>query len=88
MFMAAILQPRSGGGVSLEFMTSDAPFVRRAVTARYGDPGDAWLTAEGPVSFGEETFVHDEDWDEHCLASQTDRGAAMLEALHLDLGGD
>ena len=75
----------TGGGVSLEFDTADAPTVRKAIARRYGRMRRRWLVLAAEVTFGGESFVFQNEWNDPCLISRSAAGAEMLERIASDL---
>jgi len=84
--MAISILNLSGGGVSLEFSSSDAKAVREAIRQRYGLMRRRWFVMSADVTFGGERFVFQNEWNDPCLISRSATGAEMLERIASDLG--
>ncbi|MDY6922613.1 MAG: hypothetical protein SWI22_01480 [Pseudomonadota bacterium] len=85
--MAISIMTLTGGGVSLEFDTADAPAVRKAIARRYGRIRRRWFVLAAEVTFGGERFAFQNEWNDPCLISLSAVGAEMLERVASDLGG-
>ncbi|MFN4092396.1 MAG: hypothetical protein ACK4FG_05830 [Brevundimonas sp.] len=84
--MAISLQHLSDGAASLEFGTGDAEAVRAAIAARYGKMRRRRFVLAAEVTIGGERFAFQNQWNDPCLISRSQRGAEMLERIANDLG--
>lgn len=84
--MAISIQQLSGGAASLEFSPTDAAAVRAASAARYGKMRRRWFVLASEVAFGGERFTFQNQWNDPCLISRSQRGVEMLERIADDLG--
>ena len=84
--MAISIQHLSGGGASLEFSTADLAAVRTAIAHRYGRMRRRWFVVAAEVTFGGERFAFQNEWNDPCLISHSERGVKMLELIADDLG--
>ena len=83
--MAITLLHLPSGHYSLEFDLSDLPSVATAIRKRYGVPEKRLLPTITEYSFGECSFVFQNEWAEPCLIADTTKGDEILQALHADL---
>lgn len=71
--------------MSLEFAPSDLDIVRAAIIRRFG----AFAVERGAISsdvqFGGESFTFQNEWDDPCLITSTERGRMILRRLYEDL---
>lgn len=84
--MSISIQQLSGGAASLEFSPADAATVWAAIAARYGKMRRRWFVLASEVAFGGERFAFQNQWNDPCLISRSERGAEMLERIADDLG--
>jgi hypothetical protein len=79
--MAITLLRLPTGHCSLEFASSDLPFVASAIRARYGAPVVRRYPACADHRFGGCSFTFQNEWDDPCLISESDAGDAILREL-------
>lgn len=80
--MAVELTYLSDGGCSLEFDTSDATVVVKAVRRLYGKL--VVVRSYGPgatIRFGGCEFHYHDEWDDPCIISSSPEGEKILKAL-------
>jgi hypothetical protein len=73
------------GAVSLEFKAQDSEGLKAEVMRLWGSTITVDELGYASVTFGGETFLHTNDWDDPCLISQTAKGTEMLALLASNL---
>ncbi|WP_176590068.1 hypothetical protein [Sphingobium sp. EM0848] len=79
--MAISLLPLPKGNASLEFAPADLANVREAISALFGPVLSDVQPTYARLTFGGETFLFEQEWDEPCLIAQNEAGTLMLEQL-------
>lgn len=82
--MVSLLELKEGG-CSLEFALVDIDRVRRALTARYGNPKITKQPVLTIYTYGRTELTFQNEWDDPCLVASTPAGEAMLRTVAADL---
>lgn len=83
--MAICLLPLPNGSASLEFAPDDLTDVYEAISSLFGPMLRDVQPTYVRLTFGGETFLFEQEWDEPCLIAQSEAGTPMLEKLLLHL---
>jgi hypothetical protein len=70
-----------GDRLSLEMDAEGLEAVRSYVEATYADAKTKSASTYSRVSFGGSEFLHEDEWDEPYLLSQTAEGDALLRSI-------
>lgn len=73
--------------VSLEYAQEDHEAVKTALFELFGKAEITRRLASSKIRIGGEDFVFQNEWDDPCLISGTERGAEMLQAVADKLNG-
>ncbi|GGC14672.1 hypothetical protein GCM10011494_36880 [Novosphingobium endophyticum] len=68
--------------VSLEFGTEDLSAIRDYIGREYPDAKCESAGIVAVVSFGDEAFIFQNEWDAPCLISNSMRGDELLRNVH------
>jgi hypothetical protein len=83
--MAVQILQLENGAVSLEFKVQDSARLKAEIERLWGSTTSVDEPAYANVSFGGETFLHTNEWDDPCLISRTAKGTEMLTLLASNL---
>jgi hypothetical protein len=72
--------------VSLEFDPEDQAAVKHAIREIFGEPRVTPGVIASNVRIDGEDFTYQNEWDDPCLITRTDRGAEILQAVADKLG--
>jgi hypothetical protein len=73
------------GAASLEFKAQDLIGLKAEIERLWGSMISADELTYAKASFGGETFLHTNEWDDPCLISRTAKGTEMLTLLACNL---
>ena len=79
--MAISLLPLSNGSVSLELDPADFDDVREVITVLFGAVASDARPSYSRLTFGGETFLFEQEWNEPCLIAMSEAGGLMLEQI-------